>query len=328
MAASIRPLRASIVLQEREGDAEFPASLVDAELGQRMKLDGRGYEVAQLLNRERALEELVEALGVEEAVVLRAVGLFERMHLLDTESSRAFVAQALETRAFQLENPDTAPLLIREDAAFTCTMCGSCCGGHNVGPVAADIVAGLRPMRDALIESTGTEKGLFFSVPVKHGNEVRDQVVCHSTGGSCVFLTDERRCGIHQDYGGDKKPRVCRLFPYQFVATPEGISVSLQMECRGFEEARGGKPLRDQEAGLRELLKLVPNLRRVRPVILLDGLTPLTWDGYSSLEEELHGVVDTHADNPIAVLLGMREAVERRREREEHVYPGRDVETL
>jgi Fe-S-cluster containining protein len=310
MTTNIAPLRSAITLEETPDNEAFPVVLVDPELGQRIRLDARGVAVAELLDQPRTVEELTEALGVDDGVVEGAVQLFDRMHLLDTETSRAFVAEASAGQAWQQANPETVPLLIRDDATFTCTMCGSCCGGHNVGPVAVDIVQGLSDVREALVETTGTEKGLFFKVPVGAGGSREEQVVCHSSGGSCVFLGEDRLCSIHAAYGPEKKPRVCRLFPYQFIATPKGIAVSLQMECRGFNEARAGKPVIEQEAELRSLLALVPSLRRVRPVIMLDGLTPISYEVYEGLEDAMHAAIDDHTDDPLSALLAIRALTE------------------
>jgi Fe-S-cluster containining protein len=171
------------------------------------------------------------------------------------------------------------------------------------------VVAGLKDKREALLERTGSPKGLFFAVPVGEDGQSKDQIVCHSRGGSCVFLSSEDRCIIHEDYGPQYKPEVCRLFPYQFIATPNGIAVSLSMECRGFAQARGGQPLRNQEKGLRELLSIIPNLRRVRPVILLDDLNPMAYPDYEALEQALHDVVDDQAGDPAQTLLAMRQCV-------------------
>lgn len=42
-------------------------------------------------------------------------------------------------------------------------------------------------------------------------------VLAHKADGSCVFLTAEGRCRIHEVFGADAKPRVCRQFPLQVV---------------------------------------------------------------------------------------------------------------
>ncbi len=316
MSASIPPLRSDLVIEPREGDDAFVAVLSDPELGQRMKLDRTGLAVVQALDAARTMEELADLTGVEPELIERTVSFLGRLHLLQSDRTNAFLDSARAGREQQQRDPATVPLIIREDAAFSCTMCGSCCGGHNVGPVQADILEGLSDKFDDLADLTRTDKGLFFRLPVKTPAGYEEQVVCHSRGGSCIFLADDRRCTIHGQYGGDAKPRVCRLFPYQFIATPDGVAVSLQMECRGFVDARQGTPLKDQEADLRKLLALAP-LPRVRPIIMLDGATPLTWRDYNPVEEALHAAVEANRANPPAALVALRKVVEAQRGRDD-----------
>lgn len=329
MTATLRPLRQAVAIEPAAAGSDFPAILDDPDLGQRVKLDARGLEVARALDREQTLDELCVRLSAEPGPIAKVIDFLRRLHLLDTDEARAFVAASAAGRAWQDANPADVPLLIRDDAAFTCSMCGSCCGGHNVGPVSNDVLDGLRGLAAELTAKTRSQKGLFFTLPVKSGAKVDEQVVCHSRGGSCIFLSDERRCLIHQDLGPTAKPAVCRLFPYYFVATPRGIAVSLQMECRGFPEARHGKPLKAQEAEIRELLALVPRLSRVRPVIALDETRTLAYEAYEAIEEALHGVIDAHPTDGMGALLSMRATLEEERGRDPAApVEGSDVETL
>ena len=308
-------LRPTLQLAPSAPEETHAAVLVDPELGRRLRLDARGYQVAQLLDREQTLDELAERMGSEVAAVRKVIGLFQDLHLLDTDATRAFVDASKACDRWQSAHPSEVPLLIREDARFSCTMCGGCCGGHNIGPIQEDVLAGLADKMAALQQKTGSKKGLFARFPVQTGARIQEQVVCHSQGGSCVFLTDEQRCLIHQEYGGDAKPRVCRLFPYEFIATPTGVAVSVSPECRGFADARAGASLVDQEAELRELLGIIPTLRRVRPALMLDDTTAMPYEDYETLEDALHDAVDAHPDHAYEALLAMRAAIETRRDR-------------
>ncbi len=320
MIDAVAPLRKSLRIEENPGNPDFPAVLVDAELGRRLRLDPRGLEIARALDQTQTVEELTERVGGETSGITRVIDFFSGLNLLDTDEARLFVAGTQNTQQ-QMADPDTVPLLIRDDATFSCTMCGSCCGGHNVGPVDPQTLTGLQPIREELIAKTHAAKGLFLTVQMEHEGKVEDQFVCQSRNGSCIFLSDDRRCIIHSDYGGDRKPSICRLFPYQFIATPNGIAVSLQMECRGFTEARVGTPLKDQEEELRGLLKLVPQLRSVRPVILLDDKQPLPYPEYERLEDAIHQAIDAQPDNPAAALLKIRALVESERGRNPDIEP-------
>jgi Fe-S-cluster containining protein len=327
MSASIPPLRDSIQLEPTSGDESYAAILSDTTLGQRLRLDERGLQVARLLDRPQSLSELADRMGADPVNAQNVVQVFARLHLLDTPESRAFVADAEATRAWQVDNLGDVPLLIRPDAAFTCSMCGGCCGGHNVGPVMADVAAGIQEVVDSLEGDIKGKKGFLAKLPSAQPDGDENQVICHSRNGSCVFLDGEQKCTLHRRFGADKKPRVCRLFPYEFIATPEGIAVSVSSECRGFGRSRHGVPLSEQQQALKDLLSLVPSVRSVRPVLMLDGTTPLAYTDYLRFEEECHDIVE--AGNPsMATLLALREACEQARGRNVDTTPAVDVETL
>jgi len=321
----IPALRASITIEEFDEDERFPARLVDVELSQRIRLDSLGRQVAEALRTTRSLEELVERLGAKESSVRRIVATLERLQVLDTEQSRAFVISDKKTREMAAADPMTVPLLIRDDARFTCSMCGSCCGGQNVGPVSQEKVASLKPKFPVLREITGVKKPFFVDVPVTVDGVKVDRTICQSSKGACVFLGEDRLCTIHGRFGSDAKPNVCQVFPYQFKATPEGVAVSLAMECRGFVEARQGKKLKDQEAELRQMMSRL-KISTMRTVITLDNTATLNHADYMELENRLHLAIDEHGDKPAEALLAMRSVLEDARD--EPVSKGSDLNEL
>jgi len=277
------------------------AALFDPALGKRVKLDAAGTRLVRALAPGKTTAALAAELGLDEGTVTRSLGALERLYMIDTPTSRALAEDAAATRRVQAASPAEAPLLVRPEARFTCTMCGSCCGGHNVGPVDRDILEGLAPHLDRLEAASGSPRGLFF--------EVGGQVLCHSVGGSCVFLTEDRRCRIHAELGGDKKPRPCRIFPYELIATPTGVAVTIQRECRGFPEARNGKLLSESLDELRAVLALAGKLPIVRPIVKhLDGRV-ITWTDYEALEARLHALVDDASLSTSALLVALTRAV-------------------
>lgn len=303
--APIRPLRQGITVDRGGG------FLVDADLGARVRLDPRGLELAAALDAPQTVESLAERLSAEPEAIARMVAAFEANNLLDTEAARTLAADARASEAAARTPPATVRLSIRADAAFTCTMCGSCCGGHQVGPVQDDVLRGLEPHTDALVAATRATRGLFVTMPAPRGAPVDTQVMCHLRDGSCVFLSDDRRCIIHRDLGADAKPRPCRLFPYRFIATPDGVAVSISPECRGFAEARGGKALADQQPELRRLLALAGALARTPKVVRLAPRTAVPWRTYRDLEDSLHAALHAHAHDPTAALLAMQRLIDR-----------------
>jgi lysine-N-methylase len=53
----------------------------------------------------------------------------------------------------------------------------------------------------------------------------------HRSDGSCVFLSEEGRCRIHERFGYDAKPLPCRLFPFVLVPVGDHWRVSLRYAC-------------------------------------------------------------------------------------------------
>ncbi|MCA9515085.1 MAG: YkgJ family cysteine cluster protein, partial [Myxococcales bacterium] len=231
---------------------------------------------------------------------------FARLFLLATPRAGALAADAERAAAAAEGSRDDVPIVVRGDARFTCTMCGSCCGGHNV-PVFDDVLEGLADKIPALEAATRTRKGLFVTLGKRPG--AAGQVYCQLTHGSCVFLDDDARCRIHGQWGAEAKPSACRIFPYELVATPDGVAISIQRECRGFVEARAGKRLADDLPNLREVLRLVPELPRVRRVIETTAGRVVTWAEYQALEDRLHDLVDAGDGDHAALFSGLRAEV-------------------
>jgi len=282
---AIPALRSDVRLETLPGGGQ---ALFDGLLGRRVKLDPAGAAIVQALaHGVRDLDALALATGVDPVAIDKLLSGLGRLSLLATPEAEDRVATERVARAPAAE----VPIRARADARFTCTMCGGCCGGHMIGPVSDEVLAGLEAEWPALERETGTRKGLFFTLPAGDAAEIGRHVVCHATNGSCVFLTDDRKCLVHKRFGGDKKPVPCRIFPYEIVATPTGVVVTIQRECRGFLEARHGQRLVDDLPDLRALLASVPARARVGTPRRRDG-SALAWADYEALEEALHTIVD------------------------------------
>jgi Fe-S-cluster containining protein len=300
MANVIPPLRDDLIIEQDE--ATGAGAVHDKALGQRIKLDARGIAVLRSLDRQQSLTDLAERLDSSEENLGRVIDVLQRRHLLQDDDTRLHVEESTSLTEVLAAPSSEVPLLIRPEAAFSCTMCGSCCGGHNIGPVLPDTRAGIEAHRDELLTATGSEGDLFVTVPSGPQGE---QVLCHSRDGSCVFLTEERRCLLHQRYGASSKPRICRLFPYNLVATPKGVAVSISQECRGYAEARHGQKLTEQVDEIRDMLEFAPRIERTRPVLRLSAEQALTYRRYQDIETALHDALD-EANDPTAALLAMR----------------------
>ncbi len=151
------------------------------------------------------------------------------------------------------------PTSILEGARFGCQGSGACCQGYAFGPLSDADVAGL----DALDLAAAFPHVV---LPYVETNDV-GRFLRHD-GDRCVFLTAERRCGLHAAFGSDAKPGFCRLFPLESFATIEGIRVVDRGTCATFAvSARVGLPLVDDLPRVRPLLP-PPVLHH--PVVLLE----------------------------------------------------------
>ncbi|MDP6944974.1 MAG: YkgJ family cysteine cluster protein [Myxococcota bacterium] len=299
MTEFIPALRAGLHVEE---DA-----ITDPDLGRRLRLDERFLAVARAL--PGSVATVAEHAGVDAELVPRIAALLDTHHLLDTPTARTHAEEAARTEAIRTHDPDTVPLLIRDDAAFTCTMCGSCCGGHNIGPVLADTLDGLAPHMPRLATAARLDQSPFYTLP---GDPHDDpSALCRTQDGSCVFLDDDRKCLIHAMVGGEKKPRVCQLFPWEFKATPAGVAVTISNECRGFAEARGGQRLSEREADIRRLLRLVPGgrIEAVPALATLAPGAPVSFARWSTVTDTMHAALDAHTGDPMRAFVAMTEAV-------------------
>ncbi len=290
----VPPLRPDIRLEEAEKAGEKVYVLVDPRFERRVRLDRRGRDVVALLDRAQPFHALLDRIAMTGTPMTpealhRVLDAFAGLGLLDGSVSDEDPLR----RTAPDGSADPVPLLIPEDLRFTCTGCGSCCLGVNVGPVGEAVAQGVRDRMADLDPETVPGKAPFFTM-VPDGEE--DEVlVCQSRNGACLFLDPDGLCRIHRRLGAPAKPLVCRLFPYRFVWTPDGVLVGLQTECRDILRASLGRPVREQEADLREVLALLSKIPRVRPHLSLDGETTFSYSDYLTLEREILAAVDAAA---------------------------------
>ena len=282
-------------------------TIMDPLLGRRLRLDESFLAVASTL--PGSADEIAARTQLDAELVLRVTRSLEAQHLLDTGATRAHIKDVTALRDTLTQDPDAVSLIIRDDAAFTCTQCGSCCGGHNIGPVLPDTLDALSPHMSALTTAAKLNASPFYSLP---NDGEPPSVLCRTEGGWCVFLDDTRRCTIHAALGGPAKPRVCQLFPWEFKATPEGISVTVSNECRGISEARHGQAVSARTPELRRLLRLIPpgHLDALPSRLTLRPGVEVSFAQWSTKLSAMHEALSTHAESPIRAYLAMREALD------------------
>ena len=143
--------------------------------------------------------------------------------------------------------------LLPVEERWSCHGCGICCR-HVIIPLSAEEHARIRG-QEWDKDPTLAGKRLF----------VRTQLwppryrLAHREDGYCVFLSPTGRCRIHERFGAEAKPLVCRMFPYQTVALDKFAYLTLRHNCPSVIR-HAGQPLSHQEDEWRPLAEH-PRLR-------------------------------------------------------------------
>src|ERR1700693_4629439 len=97
---------------------------------------------------------------------------------------------------------------------WDCHVCGTCCKEYRVP---------ITEVEKQRIEAQGwdRDKDLGGHQPFQRVGLPwnRSYILNHRADDSCVFLSEEGRCRIHERFGYETKPLACRLFPFVLVPT-------------------------------------------------------------------------------------------------------------
>ncbi len=115
------------------------------------------------------------------------------------------------------------------------------------------------------------------------------KVLAHRADGSCVFLTEAGLCRIHEVFGADAKPFMCRLFPLQVVTTDRETLATVVRSCPSAAADRG-RALGEHLAFLRRLIGDDGARESVAapPIV---GRTQRSWDDFYRLAEALQRIL-------------------------------------
>jgi lysine-N-methylase len=135
----------------------------------------------------------------------------------------------------------TLPLLEN----WECRGCTYCCRGTTV-PLDKTDLAKLREQQwDKTPELAGVK------TVVRETLLGGRRVLAKRPDGSCVFLTDEGRCRIHELHGLEAKPAVCRMFPFQLVRLDRFAYLTPRRSCPS-ASAGQGRPVSEYLARLKK----------------------------------------------------------------------------
>lgn len=181
-------------------------------------------------------------------------------------------------------------LFVPEGIRFSCSECANCCLEWPV-PVTRQDFEKINQLTKELSGGPYKQEELFRVLRV---DDEKLSVFSHSlekrSDGKCEFLNENNRCSLHEHAGPQAKPSMCRLFPYTFTGTPDGVysSISFASTAVLFNE---GLLLEEQVESLEakyELFKeLFPGLNlNWDQAQVVDG-TALNWQDYKEREEPL-----------------------------------------
>jgi Fe-S-cluster containining protein len=191
------------------------------------------------------------------------------------------------------------PLVIPSGARFSCHMCGACCRNFTV-----DLDAG---ERERIARHDWSREGERFAegftvAGADPWDEPCDELK-KQEDGACVFLDEDGLCLVEKRLGREAKPRICRKFPYVFIAAPDGERVAVSIECASrFRSLVDGAPVERARADLEALApQSEPHRVKWRVQVAADArfLTP---EEYLALEARLAAEIDE--PRPLAALVG------------------------
>jgi Fe-S-cluster containining protein len=181
-------------------------------------------------------------------------------------------------------------------ARYSCAACGSSCKDLAIGPMPAADVALLlslplgeaHPADDLFCLRT---RERITAAEALEGN--RD-IFLRRTSTGCTLLQPNGHCTVHSLFGVEKKPLLCRLFPFEFIATPRSVRVHLRLdECARGDEVVQGQPVDEQ---LPELTGLFARCEKVPIVPPALWLTPGRLVRFEELEARLAGLDSKSAE--------------------------------
>ncbi len=115
---------------------------------------------------------------------------------------------------------------------YRCTGCGDCCRHWDV-PLGPGEAEGFEAAARDLVPVDRLRGAVGRAPAAEGGDRLRLR------GRDCPALAAEDRCAIHAARGADAKPAVCRIYPYRFVQTPEGVAAHLYWSCPAVVDAEG-----------------------------------------------------------------------------------------
>jgi len=111
---------------------------------------------------------------------------------------------------------------------FSCAQCGQCCQDWTVYVDKTSYERLQKAFSKAKLDK-GILKRNFKRNSGK--TEEYNYASVRMINGQCGFLGECNSCQVHQDFGANHLPVVCRLFPRKIITTPRGLEFSFSLSC-------------------------------------------------------------------------------------------------
>lgn len=168
---------------------------------------------------------------------------------------------------------------------WECSQCTQCCRGSQIVLDQTDLQR-LKPQHwerhpefagQRVIERTGLLSPRYrLARRADHG---------------CVFLTEQGRCRVHQEFGFDAKPLVCQLYPLQVVPVGGQLILTLRRSCPA-AAADLGPSIGEYRRQLRGALRRRPGLADAgEPPAILRGVGR-DWKDTCRIADGLHRLLN------------------------------------
>jgi len=128
---------------------------------------------------------------------------------------------------------------------WDCHVCGSCCKEYLVTITDEE--------RKRILSQEWDGDPVIAGLPLfkKRGPWWRRRYqLNHRSDGSCVFLSPEGRCRIHERFGYETKPLPCRLFPFVLIPAGDHWRVGIRFACPSAASNKG-RPTKAHDDSLR-----------------------------------------------------------------------------
>lgn len=159
---------------------------------------------------------------------------------------------------------------------FDCSLCGKCCGGWRI--LADQEARG--HIKDSLVELKVVQATGQSGLRRRQG----EWELVQDHNKRCVYLKDDKLCGIQAELGPAAKPQGCKEFPFRLTKTPDGVFVGISFYCDAALNNQG-RPLQAHQHSVSQLAIDEPMLGD-QPMPLY-GRIRLDWPCYTILEKHL-----------------------------------------